>query len=75
MKGSGEGLADFEFFPCFPHDLGCELRTSVRDDLLEMARSLPDMIKIKLGSLFSCNGFSTWRDNNGFAEMIDNHKH
>ena len=75
MKGSGEGLTDFELFPCFPHNLGCELGTSVRDDLLGKARSSPDVVEVELGSLFGHNGFSTGRDNDGFAEPIDNHKH
>ena len=75
MKGSGKGLVDFEFFPCFPHNLRCDLGASVRDDLLGKARSSPDMIQVELGGLFSHNGFPTWCNNDGFAEAIDNHKH
>ena len=34
VKDSGESLANFKFFPCFPHYLGCKLEAFVGDDLL-----------------------------------------
>ena len=75
VKGNGEGLTDFELFPCFSHDLECELGASVQDDLLEKAHSLPDMIEIELGGLFCRDGFLTQCDDDGFAEVINDYKH